>query len=349
MTDGGEPTPPPSRSPIALPTDWDERARPVGFWDAPVTLPQRARQRVRNALYRVLPDQAYGVARAAYRGAQRVVRRNLGRQRLLPDFLIIGVAKGGTTSLCAYLNEHPFVAPAARKEVHFFDYQYSLGEHWYRGNFPSERERDAFAREHGRPFLTGEASPSYISHRWAPERIARMLPDAKLLVALRDPVDRAYSHFQMSRREDKEPIESFEEAVLAEEERLRPELARAEADPTAYVGRLGAWSYLLRSRYAEQLERWFELFPREQFQFVKSEALAKEPAETLAVVYEFLGLPPHERGAYPSFHVADYDDMPPSTRRMLEEYFRPHNERLYELVGTDFGWEAERRASPSRA
>lgn len=288
----------------------------------------------------MLPDPAYVAVRAGYRGARRVARRSLGRREILPDFLIVGVAKGGTTSLCSYLNEHPFVAPAARKEVHFFDYQYSLGEDWYRAHFPPERERDAFARTHGRPFLTGEASPSYISHRWAPERIARMLPDAKLLVALRNPVDRAYSHFQMSRREGKEPIESFEEAVRAEDERLRPEHERVEADPLAYSGRLGAWSYLLRSRYAEQLERWLELFPRDQFHFVKSEALASDPAEVLAAVHDFLGLPAHERAEYPALHVAEYEDMPRSTRAMLEDYFRPHNERLYELLGIDFGWEA---------
>src|SRR5206468_1500784 len=99
------------------------------------------------------------------------------------------------------------VAPADRKEVHYFDYQYFKGEDWYRSHFPSKREQTRFATEHGQPFLTGEGSPSYISHMWAPVRVARALPDVRLIVALRNPVDRAYSHFQMSRRAGEEPLE----------------------------------------------------------------------------------------------------------------------------------------------
>jgi len=251
------------------------------------------------------------------------------------------VAKGGTTTLCAWLNEHPFVAPAAVKEVHYFDYQFSRGEDWYRSRFPSKRERATFATEHGRPFLTGEASPSYISHMWAPTRIAQTLPDVKLIVALRNPVDRAYSHFEMSRRAGEEPLDSFHQAIVVEDERLQPELARVAVDPSYYSGRLGGWSYLLRGRYAEQLEHWFELFPREQFHFMKTEDLALKPAEALAGVHRFLGLPHHEPSAYPRFHVGQYAPMSADTRAMLVEYFQPHNERLYELVGIDFGWDAE--------
>ena len=152
----------------------------------------------------------------------------------------------------------------------------------------------------------------------------------------------------MSRRADEEPLESFEEAVRAEDERLRPELERVAADPACYSGRLGAWSYLHRSRYAEQLERWFALFPREQFHFVKTEDLAHSPQAALDAVTRFLGLPDDGRDAYPSFHAGHYTPMSADTRSMLKEYFRPHNERLYELVGIDFGWDAEvgRRPAP---
>ena len=108
---------------------------------------------------------------------------------------------------------------------------------------------------------------------------------------------------------------------------------------------LGCWSYLTRSRYAEQLERWFQLFPREQFHFVKNEDLAESPAPTLASVHEFLELPTHDKQDFPKFHVASYSGMTPETRAKLVDYFRPHNERLYELVGIDFGW--ERSAAPA--
>ncbi len=298
------------------------------------------RGRVDWHLRRRLPRPVYHFVRSRYYDGRTLARRNPGRGRLLPDFLIIGTAKSGTTSLHGWLCEHPFVEPAVKKEVHFFDYDFYRGVDWYRSHFPAERTRAAFEGEHGRPFLTGEASPSYISHEWAPARIAKILPHAKLIVAVRNPIDRAYSQYQMSRREEEEPLESFAEAVAAEEARLRDECARLRANPRYNSWPIGCWSYLLRSRYAEQVERWFELFPREQFLFVKAEELESRPQETLNRVYAFLDLAPHVNEQLGRLHVAPrYDPMPPEVRAQLAEYFRPHNQRLSQLVGTDFGWD----------
>ena len=294
-----------------------------------MTISERAKQGLRENL----PAPAYELAR-------KLARRNPGRGRILPDFLVIGTAKSGTTTLYGWLSEHPFVEPADMKEVHFFDYGYERGLDWYRSHFPLARDRETFAREHGRPFLTGEASPTYISHEWAPTRIAEALPQAKLIVAFRNPVDRAYSQFQMSRREEEEPLESFADAVAAEEERLAPEHARSKADPRYKSWPLGCWSYVWRSSYAEQVDRWFRLFPREQFHFVSTEELESQPQTTLDAVYEFLELPPHANADLGHLHVAPkYDPISPEVRAQLAERFRPDNERLYELVGVDFGWE----------
>src|SRR5690242_8540420 len=114
-------------------------------------------------LGRRLPKPAYQFVRRRYYDARTVVGKNPGRGRLLPDFLVIGTAKSGTTTLYGWLSEHPFVAAATKKEVHYFDYEYYRGLDWYRSHFPSRRERESFAAEHGQPFLTGEASPTYIS------------------------------------------------------------------------------------------------------------------------------------------------------------------------------------------
>jgi hypothetical protein len=295
---------------------------------------------------RHLPRPAYQTAVGRYNDARALAGRGPGRGRVLPDFVIIGAAKAGTTSLYGWLSEHPYVAPATQKEVHYFDYNYYRGEDWYRAHFPRQTERTAFAAEHGRPFLTGEASPPYIAHHWAPERLARLLPDAKLLVTLRNPVDRAYSQFQMSRREDEEPLD-FAAAIDAEAERLAPELARTRVDHRYNSWPIGCWSYLMRSRYAEQLERWFALFPRQQFDIMTLEQLAAEPQQQLDRVHEFLGLPPHRYDDLKPLHTASYDVIAPDLRRRLSDYFRPHNERLYELLGTDLGWEQE-SAGPLR-
>jgi hypothetical protein len=275
-----------------------------------------------------------------YHSLRALSGRSPGRGRLLADFVIIGTAKSGTTSLYAWLCEHPCVEPATHKEVHHFEYNYYRGVDWYRAHFPTARDRDAFAATHGRPFLTGEASPSYISHHWVPERLAGLLPQAKLLVVLRDPVQRAYSQFQMSRREGEEPLESLAQAIAVEDERLDPERARVAADPRYNSWPIGCWSYLMRSRYAEQLERWFAHFPREQFHFVTLEELTSDPAAALAGVHAFLGLPPHVNGDLSPLHGARYDPLPTEVEQQLREYFRPHNRRLYELLGVDFGWDA---------
>lgn len=286
-----------------------------------------------------LPRPVYQTAVGGYYGLRKLAGISAGRGRLLPDFVIIGAAKGGTTSLYGWLSRHPYVAPASRKEVHYFDYDSFKGLDWYRRHFPLESDRDRFAAEHGRPFLTGEASPAYISHEWAPQRLATALPQAKLLATLRNPIDRAYSQFQMSRREQEEPLESFLEAVEAEEARLAPEFARSRADRRYNSWPLGKWSYLWRSRYADQLERWLELYPREQLHVLTLEQLAADPQGTMDDVHAFLGLPPHRYEDLKPLHTASYDAITPEERARLREYFAPHNERLYRLLGVDFGWQ----------
>ena len=251
-----------------------------------------------------VPLPLYLTARRRYYDARALVGRNPGRGRVLPDFIVIGAAKSGTTSLYGALIDHPFVLPCTTtdphfqntKEVHFFDYGFQRGLDWYRSHFPLESVRRELEAEHGRPFLTGEASPSYISSYWAPGRIRKILPDVKLLAVLRNPVDRAYSQFQMSRRQGIEPLERFEEAAAAEEERLRPIVARLSADPHYQNPDFGRWSYLARSRYAEQLERWLALFPREQFLFLKAEDLSLTPLRRSTPSMSFSACPPTVSG-----------------------------------------------------
>jgi hypothetical protein len=313
--------------------DWVNEPPP----DARYGLRGRVAAAVRDALPRPAYEAAVGPIAHAVR---RVARRNPGRGRVLPDFMIIGAAKCGTSSLYHWLSDHTDVVPATTKEVHFFDYNAYRGDDWYRAHFPLAREIASFERERGRPCLTGEASVSYLSHRWAPERVARALPDVKMIVALRNPIDRAYSQFQMSRREGQEPLEVFEEAVAHEEERLSPERARSERDRRYNSWPLGIWSYLHRSRYAEHLELWLDLFPREQFLFIKAEEMFADPHGTLEIVDDFLGLPSQFPAELPRIlDGGEYESLSADTRAHLGAYFKPHNDRLRELTGIDFGWD----------
>lgn len=308
------------------------------------------RSRIDHRMSRTLPRPAYLVLRRRYYDLRALAGRNPGRGRLLPDFILFGAAKSGTTSLYDWLAQHPLVEPCTTsdvrfgntKEVRFFDYNWYRGSDWYRSHFPLDEARREFAAEHGRPFLTGEGSPTYISNLWAPGRVRELLPEVKLIAVLRNPVDRAYSHFQFSRRDGAEECELFEEAVAREEERLRPEWKRIADDPRYNSWNFGRWSYLARSRYAEQVERWLALFPREQLLFLKAEDMFAEPQRALDTACDFLGLPRHRLAAADRLNVSPrYDSLPPAVRERLVEYFRPHNERLYELLGADFGWERE--------
>src|SRR5919201_3141433 len=162
-------------------------------------------------------------------GAIRAYGHATAPLRPLPDFLIIGAQKAGTTALYAYLRWHPGITGPSWKEVSFFDRYYARGEAWYRGNMPSRPRQWLAERRNGRPPLVGEASPSYLFHPLAPERVANLLPRARLIAVLRNPVDRAFSHYQHELSLGREHL-SFEEALDREDERLRGEVERMKQD-----------------------------------------------------------------------------------------------------------------------
>ena len=253
----------------------------------------------------------------------------------LPDFIIIGTQKGGTTFLYHLLTQHPLVQPAASKESHFFDLFFDEGIEWYRRCFPAPGWKD------GRRTITGEASPYYLFHPHAAERMAEVVPEARLIALLRNPVDRAYSLYQQQVRKGHETL-MFEEAIEAEEARLR-----GKGDTMLEKEQLAGFehqhfSYLSRGLYVDQLLRWSEFFSREQMLVLKSEDFFERPVETLKPVLEFLGLPdwePEASALVNRRNEGEYEqEMDPAIRRRLEEYFEPHNRRLYDYLGVDFGW-----------
>jgi hypothetical protein len=239
----------------------------------------------------------------------------------LPDFVVLGTQKGGTSFFYRLLTEHPLVRGAAVKELHFFDNKFAEGVGWYRRCF-SEGER-----VDGRRTITGEASPSYLFDPRVPERMARTVPEARLIALLRNPVDRAYSHYQMEVRRGRE-ARSFEEAT-------EQEMTSAEGEENAVDVR---YAYLTRGLYAEQLERFSFFANRDRLLVVNSENLFTRRLEVLERVSTFLGLPSFESTLAPPAGRAPYEPMDPATRRRLEGFFAPHNERLYSLLNTDFGW-----------
>jgi hypothetical protein len=261
--------------------------------------------------------------------------------RILPDFIIIGANRSGTTSLYQYLIENPQVRWAYKKEVSFFSHgpHFKRGPRWYRQFFPSE-SFIAAERRKGRNMVVGEGTPYYMFHPLTPGRIATLLPAARLIVVLRNPIDRAFSQYQQSLQAGHETL-SFEEALDREEERLRGTEEWLMANEYQNNPAHKYYSYQARGRYAEQLQRWFKHIPRERFLIIKSESLYDRTEQTVGEVLAFLALTPAPAGkAYSRFHAGRYEGMLPETRRRLREYFVPHNQRLYELLGQNYGWEA---------
>jgi len=284
----------------------------------------------------VEPRSALGLA--VKRGLRRC-RMATAFFRVLPDFIIIGANRAGTTSLYNYLVTHPHVAPALRKEVHFFDMNFDKGLRWYRAHFPTTFYRSWMEARGRRPLLSGEASPYYLFHPHVPHRIFTVLPRVKLVALLRDPVDRAHSHYHHQVSKGREPL-SLEEALAKEAERLEGETARLVADERYYSYNHRRYSYLARGIYVDQLKAWLDLFAREQILIIKSEDLSTDPDGIMRQVCDFLSVPVWSMPAYPKYHRTDYPAMEVRVRRQLVEYFRPHNRRLYEFLGRDFGWES---------
>jgi Sulfotransferase domain len=282
----------------------------------------------------------------------KVPRAITASVRLLPDFIIIGAMRCGTSSLYRYLIEHPCIAPALRKEVHFFDRNFFRnGTNWYRQHFPSSLYKYYVRTLLRRDFITGEGSPYYVFHPHAAKRVFQTVPRGKLIVLLRNPVDRAYSHYHYEVKRGRETF-SFEEAIEWEPKRLAGERERMLADQRYESLNCRYYSYVFRGLYADQLKNWLGLFPKEQFLFVRSEDFFASPSAILAETLQFLGLPAWEPSEFPKYNYAGYSrltaakynyapypKMNAETRARLLEYFRPHNQRLYELLDRDFEWE----------
>lgn len=266
--------------------------------------------------------------------------------RVLPDFIVIGGQRCATSSLHLYLSQHPAIGAPSMKEVHFFDNQFDHGIDWYRGHFPTRPYMEVLSRITGNEAITGEGSPYYIFHPTAPYRIADVLPDVKLVVMLRDPVKRLISQYHHERSLGHETL-SLEDAIENEPQRLEGEEERIVREPTYLSYSHQHHSYLARGRYAEQLERWYEIFPREQILVLESKRFFSDPGAAYDETLGFLGLPPVRRTEFEAVNSQKYPEVPTETLDRLYTYFEPHNARLYELLGDDYGWDNARPKATS--
>jgi hypothetical protein len=230
------------------------------------------------------------------------------------------------------------------KGVHYFDTGFDRSLTWYRSHFPSDPYRALVRRRHEvRRVITGEGSPYYIFHPLAAQRIAAAIPACRSILILRDPVERAYSHYQHEVARGFETL-SFEEALEREEERLDGEERRMVDDPTYYSFSHQHHSYVARGMYLQQVERWLRYFPREQLMIVRSTDMFSDPDATVRAVERFLGIEELSLPPYEKLNAHTYGTMSEGARALLESRFDVPDRQLTAFLGHDPGWERSRNA-----
>jgi hypothetical protein len=231
----------------------------------------------------------------------------------LPDYLIVGECKCGTSSLYHYLTRHPQILEThgngiddylGTKELRFFDRYYAKGLDWYMSRFPETDDNQ----------ITGEASPEYFGRTMCLERIKQALPDVKIIVLLRNPVDRLYSHFHHMMKWIpgwKDKYASFESFL---------DSAREEDN------------YLIeKGIYIDPITRWDTAFD-EQMVVLCSEMFFSDPQGTCNIIFDWFGVEPFQLESFDKLRSTESLPMKPETRKMLEEFYAPYNWRLFRYL-----------------
>ena len=266
-------------------------------------------------------------------------RRNIfgitGPLRVLPDFIIIGSMKCGTTSLYYDICEHPCASPAAYDEIGFFDSNFHLGLNWYRSMFPTKRQIEGVRRKEG-VAITGEDTPFYFWNPVAAKRIQKLLPNIKLITILRNPIDRAYSEYQ-DQASNESDFPSFETVIENEMNMKRNDTSLITEENFEIFNQKN--SNLLKGIYVDQLKIWTRLFPKGQIFTLTTEDLNSDSIGTLELVFQYLNLPKYKIKNPQYKKQKKYVSMNTQTRKLLIQFFKPHNEELFKFIGKKFDWD----------
>ena len=289
---------------------------------------------VRSVLYPITkPEHRRRLIAARDTGVSLIAagRSKVRSQRPLPDFIVAGVQKGGTTFLYQEMLRHPQIRGSLTKEVHFFDGNFDKGVDWYSGMFSRSSSNGKVIR--------GEASPAYIFHPAAIRRIAETLPDPRLIIILRDPVQRALSQYKHERRLGFEPSETFEEALALEESRVADEFDQLSDGSLDHSFAVGHFSYTRRGLYAQQLQRAAALIGRDRLLVLISEEMFADPLAATSDALDFVGASPHSITTVGANDMAfESAPMSPETSSMLRDRFAGPNAELAEFLGRDLPW-----------
>jgi len=258
-----------------------------------------------------------------FKGVMFLFRLITSPIRTLPDFIIIGFPKCGTTSLYEYLVQHPSILPAFQKEVFFFIWHVQKGMLWYRAYFPTVLSK-FIQKLRKRKFITGEATPTYLLYSETPQQIHDMNPNTKVIVLLRNPAEKAVSTFNHLVR--KRRAENIDDVI--------------KADITSKnLGTMTPLHHIVSNGiYMKFIPNLFKVFPKEQVLILKSEDLFEDPKTEVNKCFRFLGLEEFELPKYKNFNPGNYKKADSKTQKFLDDFYKPHNKKLYDYLGRDFGW-----------
>lgn len=267
---------------------------------------------------------------------------------MLPSFYIIGERKCGTSSLFRYLCNHPQVVPGRLKEPNFFiQEEQEIQKNWskYLDNFPTQESKTSMLKwpelnddgvlfeekivfQIGEEVITGEASANTMVDV-DPEKLKRFLPDLKLIIILREPVERTYSHYRMFARFQQEG-RSLGMNLMPFSEMIDWEIAVIKSgSPSPFV---------YPSRYYETIRPWIETYGNDQVLVLFLSELLKQPARVMNQVFKYLGLPEFLQPEYGQYNVAPPTSLPPEAAERLKAYFNPYNELLFQYLRRENHW-----------
>ena len=270
-----------------------------------------------------------------YQLIQRHIFAITGFIRVIPDFLVIGAKRCGTTSLYQHLPEHPCISKSPHDNMGFFNDNFHLGVNWYKSFFPTTFTRKKIKSKFGN-FLAFDVTTKYMEEESTANNVYQTKPNMKIIIILRNPVDRAYSQYHLSVRQTAER-RSFEDVVEENMNRLNKESHEHYEIKPRFSAKED--NYLKKGLYALQLRYWLKILPRENILIVSTEEFESNQQIIYNKIFEFLNISKFEVKNTKKMEKGNYPPMKSETRNLLLDYFRSHNHELFELINIKFDWD----------
>ena len=271
-----------------------------------------------------------------YQLIQRHIFAITGFIRVIPDFLVIGAKRCGTTSLYQHLSEHPCISRSPHDNIGFFNENYHLGINWYKSLFPTVFYKKKMESKN-KQCLFFDVTSTYMEEELTAKNVYEVNPNQKIIVILRNPVDRAYSHYHVNVKEKSEK-RSFEDAIFEEMNRIKSERIIQNKNKNLRVFTPNNIHYLKKGFYALQLKPWFKIFPKEQILVLSTEEFQEDQNLIYKKIFDFSNIPNMKIKSIEKMEKGNYIPMKHDTRNLLLDYFRQCNHELFELINSEFDW-----------